>query len=72
MNSDPFFAETLRSQLSISLARATTDAILTNLNSILQTTDNVLLNLSNIANFLQNTIHERTLEQTIFAVGNNE
>ena len=70
--SDPLFVETLRSQLSISLARGTTDAILTNLNSILRTPDNVLLNLSSIADFLQNSIHERTLEQSIITVGNNE
>ena len=72
IHSDSFFVETLRSQLSISLARGTTDAILTNLNSILHTSDNVLLNLSSIANFLQSSIQARTLEQSIFAAGNNE
>lgn len=69
---DPLFVDALRSQLSISLARGTTDSVLTNLYSILQIPEMIPLDLANTTQFLYNLIQDRVLTQSILTQGSNE
>lgn len=72
MGRDPLFVDALRSQLSISLARGTTDSVLTNLHSILQIPETIPLDLANTTQFLYNSLQDRILTQSILTQGSNE
>ena len=66
------FVDALRSQLSISLARGTTDAVIGNILSILQCPLEVHLNLKDTLQFLQRYVHEDIIQQSIVCRGDNE
>ena len=70
--SSTLFVDALRSQLSISLARGTTDAVIGNILSILQCPSELRIDLKDTLQFLKQFIREDSVQQSILCRGDNQ